>query len=63
LMCADGPSARRGSQKRRAALPGPWSDKRPHRSIETTINSCIGLDSIQASEIFTEIVIAHMGDD
>jgi hypothetical protein len=34
-----------------------------HRSIETTINSCIGLDSIQASEIFTEIVIAHMGDD
>lgn len=34
-----------------------------HRSIETTMNSYIGLDGIQASEIFTNIVMAHMGDD
>jgi integrase len=34
-----------------------------HRSVQTTINSYIGLDSIQASEIFTNIVMAHMGDD
>jgi Phage integrase family len=34
-----------------------------HRSAQTTINSYIGLDSIQASEIFSNIVMAHMGDD
>jgi hypothetical protein len=27
------------------------------------MNSYIGLDGIQASEIFTNIVMAHMGDD
>jgi integrase len=34
-----------------------------HRSVQTTINSYIGLDGIQASEIFTNIVMARMGDD
>jgi Phage integrase family len=34
-----------------------------HRSVQTTISSYIGLDGIQASEIFTNIVMAHMGDD
>ena len=34
-----------------------------HRSVQTTITSYIGLDGIQASEIFTNIVMAHMGDD
>ena len=34
-----------------------------HRSVQTTINSYIGLDGIQASEIFTNIVMAHMGDE
>ena len=31
-----------------------------HRSVQTTINSYIGLESIQASEIFSNIVMAHM---
>jgi hypothetical protein len=31
--------------------------------VQTTINSYIGLESIQASEIFSNIVMAHMGDD
>jgi integrase len=34
-----------------------------HRSVQTTIYSYIGLDSIQAGEIFSNIVMAHMGDD
>ena len=34
-----------------------------HRSVQTTITSYIGLDGIQASEIFTNIVMAHMGDE
>jgi integrase len=34
-----------------------------HRSVQTTINSYIGLDGIQASEIFTNIVMASIGDD
>ena len=34
-----------------------------HRSVQTTINSYIGLESIQASEIFSKIVMDHMGDD
>lgn len=33
-----------------------------HRSVKTTINSYIGLDGIQAAEIFSNIVMAHMGD-
>ena len=32
-----------------------------HRSVQTTISSYIGLDGIQASEIFTNIVMAQMG--
>jgi integrase len=34
-----------------------------HRSVETTINCYIGLDMIQASEIYTEIVMAHLDQD
>ena len=34
-----------------------------HRSVQTTINSYIGLENIQASEIFSKIVAAHMDDD
>ena len=34
-----------------------------HRSVQTTITSYIGLDGIQASEIFTNIVMARMGDE
>jgi integrase len=33
-----------------------------HRNVETTINSYIGLESIQASEIYGRIVLEHMGD-
>ena len=32
-----------------------------HRSVQTTISSYIGLDGIQASEIFSNIVMAQMG--
>ena len=32
-----------------------------HRSVQTTISSYIGLNGIQASEIFTNIVMAQMG--
>jgi integrase len=31
-----------------------------HRNVQTTINSYIGLETIQASEIFSKIVEAHM---
>jgi integrase len=34
-----------------------------HRSVETTINCYIGLDMIQASEIYTEIVMGHLDQD
>jgi integrase len=34
-----------------------------HRSAETTINCYIGLDMIQASEIYTEIVMEHLDRD
>jgi Phage integrase family len=34
-----------------------------HRNVQTTINSYIGLENIHASEIFSKIVAAHMGDD
>jgi len=33
-----------------------------HRNVQTTINAYIGLENIQASEIFSEIVREHMGD-
>jgi integrase len=32
-----------------------------HRSAQTTINAYIGLENIRASEIFSKIVIEHMG--
>jgi integrase len=31
-----------------------------HRSVQTTINAYIGLENIQASEIFSKIVMEHM---
>jgi integrase len=34
-----------------------------HVSIETTINAYVGLETIQASEIFSKIVMTHMGED
>jgi Phage integrase family len=34
-----------------------------HRNVQTTINSYIGLETIQASEIFSKIVEAHMEDN
>jgi hypothetical protein len=34
-----------------------------HRNVQTTINAYIGLENIQASEIFTSIVMEHMGDE
>jgi hypothetical protein len=34
-----------------------------HRNVQTTINAYIGLESIQASEIFSQIVIEHMADE
>jgi integrase-like protein len=33
-----------------------------HRNVQTTINAYIGLENIHASEIFSEIVLQHMGD-
>jgi hypothetical protein len=34
-----------------------------HRSVNTTINSYIGLENIHASEIFTEMVMRHLGNE
>jgi integrase len=34
-----------------------------HRNVETTINFYLGLQGIQASEIFSKIVAAQMEDD
>jgi integrase len=34
-----------------------------HRNVQTTINAYVGLENIQASEIFAEIVMKHLGDD
>ncbi len=33
-----------------------------HRNIQTTINAYVGLENIQASEIFSKIVMEHMDD-
>jgi len=33
-----------------------------HRNVQTTINSYIGLENIQASEIFSKIVMEHLND-
>jgi len=33
-----------------------------HRNVQTTMSSYVGLENIQASEIFSEIVREHMGD-
>jgi hypothetical protein len=32
-----------------------------HRSVQTTINAYVGLDSIQANEIFGQIIMDQMG--
>ena len=34
-----------------------------HRNVQTTINAYVGLENIQASEIFSKIVMEHMGDE
>jgi integrase len=34
-----------------------------HRSVQTTINAYIGLESIRASEIFSKIVVEHLADE
>jgi hypothetical protein len=34
-----------------------------HRNVQTTINAYVGLENIQASEIFGKIVSQHLGDD
>jgi hypothetical protein len=34
-----------------------------HRNVQTTINAYVGLENIQASEIFSKIVMQHLGDD
>jgi hypothetical protein len=34
-----------------------------HRNVQTTVNAYVGLENIQASEIFSKIVMEHLGDD
>ena len=34
-----------------------------HRNVQTTINAYVGLENIQASEIFGKIVMEHMDDE
>jgi integrase len=34
-----------------------------HKNVQTTINAYIGLDSIQASEIYNKIIVDHINDD
>jgi integrase len=34
-----------------------------HRSVQTTMNFYVGLESMQASEIFSEIVMKRLGDN
>ena len=34
-----------------------------HRNVQTTMNAYIGLESIQAAEIFAQIVEDHIRDD
>ena len=34
-----------------------------HRNVQTTINAYIGLENIQASEIFSKIVMEHLDDE
>jgi len=34
-----------------------------HKNVQTTINSYIGLDGIQASEIYNKIILDHINDD
>jgi hypothetical protein len=34
-----------------------------HRNVQTTINAYVGLENIQASEIFSEMVMEHMEDE
>ena len=34
-----------------------------HRNVQTTINAYVGLENIQASEIFGKIVMEHLGND
>jgi integrase len=34
-----------------------------HKNVQTTINAYIGLDSIQASEIYNKIILDHINDN
>ena len=34
-----------------------------HRNVQTTVNAYIGLENIQASEIFSKIVMEHLGHE
>jgi integrase len=34
-----------------------------HRNVQTTVKAYIGLENIQASEIFGKIVVQHLGND
>jgi integrase len=34
-----------------------------HRSVQTTINAYVGLESIPANEIFGQIIMDQMGDE
>jgi Phage integrase family len=34
-----------------------------HRNVQTTVNAYVGLENIQASEIFGKIVLEHLGGD
>jgi integrase len=34
-----------------------------HKNVQTTIKCYIGLDMIQASEIYTQLVMEHMDED
>ena len=47
------------------AHPGNYEQVRlflGHRSVQTTMNAYVGLDSIQASEIFAKIIEDSLGD-
>jgi hypothetical protein len=49
-----------------SARPGEYELVRRilgHRNVQTTINSYVGLENIQASEIFSQIVMEHMDDE
>jgi hypothetical protein len=34
-----------------------------HKNVQTTINAYIGLDGVQASEIYNKIILEHINDE